>query len=93
MTSNKKALIIHITKGNAQDLKTRLHEQGLFQQYYDGDESTFSLTQGVISTRYYYYSIPHSEVLGMLRHLRTVGTGHTYKIKINPDGRGNHAFD
>ena len=88
----KKDLIVHITSSNPDDLKTSLHTLGLFNTHYDGWEAT--MQAGVkISTRYYYYSIPHTDVLSMLRHLKQVGSDYSYKIKINPEGRGNHDFD
>ena len=93
MSTNKKDLIIHITAGGDEVLKTKLHENGLFNQYYDGYEHTMKIGRGKISTRYYYYGIPHSEVLSMLKHLKQVGSQHSYKIKINPEGKGNHNFD
>jgi len=94
MSANKKDLIVHITAGGDELLKTKLHENGLFSQYYDGNEHTVKFGQGIISTRYYYYDVPHSEVLLMLRHLRQVGTDHTYKIKIGEAGKGgNYNFD
>ena len=92
MSNTQKDLIIHITSGNAEDLKTSLHNLGLFNTHYDGWECTMRATEK-ISTRYYYYQIPHTDVLSMLRHLKQVGSEYSYKIKINPAGKGNHNFD
>ena len=73
----------------------------------DGWESTVNKDHVKVSTRYYYSGstrslhydisltrlIAHQDVYSMIRHLQEVGTGFTYKIKIQPKGKGNHHFD
>ena len=94
MNSSPKNLIIHITSSDNVDLKARLHENALFQQYYDGWESTLQNAgqQNIkLSTRYYYYDIPHADLGLMIRHLQEVKGDSTIQVKIGT--RGNHKFD
>ena len=94
----RKNLIIHIMEGNAEALKEKLHEFGPFEEHFDGWECTVSVTEGKLSTRYYYYGIEscntkNEKLNGMLRHLCMVGRDHKYLIKILEGGCGNHNFD
>ena len=96
MTSvqTKKNLIVHITSENPQELRDRLSLNGLFKTYYDGWESTVEPGVGTVhSTRYYYYDIPHEDVTKMLKHLQNVREDAVLKIKILPEGFGQHHFD
>ena len=88
----KKNLIVHITSENPGELRDRLSLNGLFKSHYDGWESSVEPGVGVLSTRYYYYEIPH-DVTKMLRHLQSVREEVVLKIKILPEGCGWHAFD
>ena len=87
-----KNLIIHVTGGDAQQLKSKLHENELYVNYYDGWESTV-ISSVIVSTRYYYYTIPHDELGDMIRFLQNNREGFTFQIKITPDGSGNYRFD
>ena len=87
-----KNLIVHVTAGNPGTLRQRLDHLGDFKRYYDGFECTINAGE-VQSTRYYYYSIPHTTLLPMLRHLHSQGTGHEYKIKILEGDIGQYNFD
>ena len=90
---SEKNLIIHLTRGSSDKLKKKLHLHSDFKDCYDGWETSIDSTTGrFLSTRLYYYNIPHDRVLGLLKHLRQVGTEHDYKIKIQPVGTGNHDF-
>ena len=96
-TTNYKNLIIHVTSSDSIILKDRLHENTLFQQYYDGWESTLqnagqqNLPTITLSTRYYYYDIPHAAMRTMIIHLQEVKGDFTIQVKI---GAGeNHNFD
>ena len=95
MTSvqTKKNLIVHITSENPGELRDKLSLNGLFKTHYDGWESTVETGVGVLSTRYYYYEIPHDDLTKMLRHLQSVREEAVLKIKILPEGCGWHAFD
>ena len=87
-----KNLIVHITCGCEEELKRALHENALFVQYYDGFESTMSREGVKQSTRNYYYDVEHNDLVQMVTHLQSVGTGFEYKIKILPKGCGNFEF-
>jgi len=89
----KKNLIIHVTSKNPQELRDRLSHSGLFKTYYDGSESTIERGVGVLSTRYYYYDIPHNDLDKMLRHLQNVREDAQLKIKILPEGFGQYHFE
>ena len=89
MTKN---LIVHITCGREDELKRALHENALFVQHYDGFESTMK-EHVKQSTRYYYYDVEHHDLVQMVTHLQSVGTGFSYKIKILPKGSGNYDFE
>ena len=98
MSNSDKKLIVHITSGDAEQLRDLLHLDGAFKNSYDGWEKTCDSTTGrAKSTRYYYYAIPHENMLGMLKTLRRVtnGKGYKYKIKIIPAhcSAGNYNFD
>ena len=65
-----KNLIIHVTGGGAEQLKSKLHENALYVNYYDGWESTGQMGGGIVSTRFYYYDIPHDELRDMIHFLQ-----------------------
>ena len=92
-----KNLIINVTGGDAQQLKSKLHENELYVKYYDGWESTGQLGVGIVSTRFYYYDIPHDELGGMVRFLQSnagcLRVRGTFKIRITPQHAGNNRFD
>ena len=67
-----KSLIIHITCGKHEALKKTLDQNSLFVKYYDGWESTIRRSTQ-ISTRYYYYDIPHDELTQMITYLYYYG--------------------
>ena len=89
-----KNFIIHVTSGNAQELKTILHQNELFTKYYDGWEATMCASTGTKqSERFYYYDITHSDMGAMVRYLQSKRAGFAFKVKIQKKGLGNHRFD
>ena len=88
-----KNLIIHVTSAEPCQLREKLHENNLFQRYYDGNEHTIE-NFVKISTRYYYYDIPHDDLRQMISHLQISKEGHICRVKIFPNGQcGNYRFD
>ena len=88
MSQEKKNLILHITSPDPEDFRDKLEENENFDKYYDGSEST--LKDWIrISTRYFYYAIPHEDLTDMLRHLQNVREGVVMKVKITKDGNAD----
>ena len=67
-SNSKKSLIVHVTCGKHQSLKTLLDLNGLFKKHYDGWECTMS-SNTIQSARYYYYDIAHSDLTKMIKFL------------------------
>ena len=94
-----KDFIIHITSGDPYELKAKLHENQAFRTYFDGFSQIFDGFEKngvVLSTRFYYYDIPHASLSEMVRLLQSKKVGFSVKVKINASsitGSGNHNFD
>ena len=94
-----KTFIIHTTSADSEAFLERLYEHQPFRTYYDGNEHTLKVGVGKLSTRYYFYHIPHDVLTGMVRHLQTVREGYTgVKVCIKPYVEGGryenmHHFD
>ena len=58
------------------------------EEYYDGTESTYSSTMKVLSTRFYWYSVPKKVMARALRIVHEEG----HQFKILPLGIGNCEF-
>ena len=99
VAQGNKTFIIHTTSQDPGGLLKRLYEHPPFRTHYDGNEHTIKVGVGTISTRYYFYHIPHAVLCGMVRHLQTVREGFTgVKVCIKPYIEGGrfenmHAFD
>jgi len=92
MSADKKNLILHITSDNPAEFREKLRQHEPFKTFYDGWESTIRGTDKVVmSTRYYYYDIPHDTLGEMLRHIQTVREGVQVQVKITRNG--NFKFD
>jgi len=88
MSSEKKNLIIHITSDNYESFRDKLEQNENFNKYYDGSEST--LRNWVrISTRFYYYEIPHPDLTDMLRYIQEVREGVVMEVKITRYGNAD----
>jgi hypothetical protein len=88
MSQEKKNLILHITSDNYEEFRDRLELNEHFNTYYDGSEST--LKDWIrISTRFYYYDIPHEDLTEMLRYIQEVREGVVMKVKITKDGNAD----
>jgi hypothetical protein len=59
------------------------------EEYYDGTESTYSSTMEILSTRYYWYSVPKKAMVRALRIVHKEG----HQFKILPPGVGNCEFN
>ena len=94
-----KTFIVHTTSADSEGFLERLYEHNPFRTYYDGNEHTLKIGGGTLSTRYYFYRIPHEILGGMVRHLQTVREGYTgVKVCIKPYVEGGrfenmHHFD
>jgi len=92
MSTDKKNLILHITSDNPAEFREKLRQHEPFKTFYDGWESTIRDTDKVVmSTRYYYYDIPHNILGTMLRHIQSVREGVHVQVKITRNG--NFKFD
>ena len=98
MADNQKYnIIIHTTQlGQKEMIKQILND---FKRYYDGweptaeeNEETHEIT--VISCRYYYYGVSHSQVKEMVRILHESRNQVKTQVKIFKKGQGgNYRFD
>lgn len=63
-----------------------------FDEYYDGNEYTWSY-KGIESYRHYYYDVPHDKIATMLKILHENQSVVPTRVAILPKGRGNYSFD